>query len=421
MKQFEFDINKQDPQPEFKKVQKSKFREMGIKGDAPVYVEKVEDLRRNPPNIIIAECLKTVGFIQNKFKPQELKKKQRYVMGLGVYKQLWYDNHRKKKILKPAPVKFHRIYRPYIGHDLTDKTLLVMRTGGIGDLLFIQPNLTYLKKKYPSCKIILASGPQYHAMLETWNCIDLLLDLPFNMGRMIDADYHAIFEGVIERCVEAATTNAYRLFSNWLGLNLPDELLRPKQPINEERLRQVKKFLEKNDVKEPFILTQLRASSPVRTPSPKFWTSLIESLIKKGHLIIITDAPHMHTQIDMFIKGIDPSLQNRVINFTKESQTLDYTIALTSLASCVLSPDSSLIHIAAAVDIPGFGIYGAFPGEIRLTTYENIEWVDGKMDCSPCLAHGTSPCRYTVNGTNSKCYETIDINKVVETVTRLMR
>ena len=112
----------------------------------------------------------------------------------------------KIEILKPARMQFKNIYRPYNGQDLTNKTILVTRQGGIGDLLFIQPNLIYLKEKYPSCTIKFACGPQYQSMIEEWDCIDEILDLPFPVDEMFtfNSDYQLVFEGVIERCKEAS-------------------------------------------------------------------------------------------------------------------------------------------------------------------------------------------------------------------------
>ena len=130
------------------------MRQFGISPDNVNHVAKLEDLRKTPPNIVIAEAKKTFGFMQNYFKKQLIKKKSKYVMGLGVFQQLFKDKTKKNvKLLKPASVRFKNVYKPYIGQDVTDKTILVFRTGGIGDLLFIQPNLIYLKQKYPTCKM----------------------------------------------------------------------------------------------------------------------------------------------------------------------------------------------------------------------------------------------------------------------------
>jgi len=415
VKSFEFDGK--GPKVD-KEIQRQSIKKMGLKSDKPQYVQHMEELRESPPNIVIAEALRTAGFIQNKFKHQVLKKKQKYVMGLGVYKQLWYDNFRKVKILKPATVQFNKVYRPYTGQDLTDKSLLVTRTGGIGDLLFIQPNLIYLKEKYPTCTIKFACGPQYQAMIEGWDCVDEILDLPFSLTHLLRSDYHSIFEGVIERCREATEENAYRLFTKWMGLNLPDEKLIPTQNPVKDKVEACQKYLDQNNVKN-FVLVQLRASSPIRTPSPNLWKDLLGHLVRKNHTVIITDAPHMHTHIQAFIESLDEDVQHCVLNFTKESQTLDYTIALAHLADCILSPDSSLIHIAASLRVPGFGIYGAFPGKIRLETYKNIDWIEGKTECAPCFTHGMNLCRNAI-GKSPKCYSTINVDEVVNRIERLI-
>ena len=125
------------------------MRELGLDGNDIRMVRDFDELRSAPPNIIVAEATKNVSFIQNFFKEQVLKKRKKYVMGLGVYQQLHKSQENKKALLKPAKPEFSKIYRPYVGQSLEGgKSLLVSRTGGIGDLLFIQPNLNYLKEKY---------------------------------------------------------------------------------------------------------------------------------------------------------------------------------------------------------------------------------------------------------------------------------
>jgi hypothetical protein len=242
----------------FKNINKSTMRKFGLKLQDLKYVGSLEELRKNPPNIVIAQSQKTFNFVQNFFKEQSLKKKVNYVMGLGVFQQLWLwhvESNKKVKLLKPASMRFSNIYKPYIGQDLDDKTVLVFRTGGIGDLLFIQPNLIYLKNKYPSCYIKFACGPQYQPMVNTWECVDEVLDLPFSFKHLRESDYHMLFEGVIERCKESETQNAYNLFSTWLGLNLPDKLLIPKQYADKDLVEKCFDRLEKWNLEDKsFVL-----------------------------------------------------------------------------------------------------------------------------------------------------------------------
>lgn len=393
---------------QLKPISKTEMRELGIPIENIKHVNTIQELRENPPNIIIAEAIKTARFIQNHFKKQELQKKTKYVMGLGVYQQLHFETVTKKKLLKPATIKFKNLYRPYVGQPLDGKTVLVFRTGGIGDLLFIQPNLIYLKEKYPTCKINFACGPQYQPMVKAWDCVDEVLDLPFKLKYLQDADYHMLFEGVIERCKEAEYVNSYNLFSRWLGLDLPDNLLIPKQTPNEEVLTKCKEIISENKLNN-FIIMQLRASSPIRTPSHSFWLKVINGLTDMGFNIVLTDSPRQSENIDNFISLVKN--KDKVFNFCKYSIDISYSIALISLSKGVVATDSAMPHIAASLGIPTFGIFGPFPAEIRLKTYPKADWVNAKFPCSPCYLHSHKPCSKAGADGYSPCYNSLIENE----------
>ena len=340
-------------------------------------------------------------------------------MGAGIYMQIHYDTRTDIEILKPAEIQFKKIYKRYNGQKLDNKTLLVFRQGGIGDLLFIQPNLTYLKQKYPTCIIKFACGPQYQSMVKEWECVDKVLDLPFLVDELFKSDYHCVFEGVIERCKEAENTCSYNLFSKWLGLNLPDELLIPKQKPNKELVDKSREFLIRSNIEEKdFILVQLRASSPIRTPDPKVWIKLIDMLTDKGHNIVITDNPLVSQDVNNVISQLKN--KEKVFNFSEYSLTIGNTIAITSLSKLVVSTDSALPHIAESLGIKSFVIMGPFTGRVRFSTYKNNDWIDVvKEECSPCFQHGTQPCKYAIPQ-YSPCYNNLDYDVCIEKIERLL-
>lgn len=406
------------PGRKFHPVSPTQLRALGLSKDSMTFVQTLEELREGVPNIVIAKATKDLAFMQNWFKQQTMKKNVSYVMGLGVYQQLHRGTKpgdQKTKLLKPSGLKFSVLYNPYLGQDLNGKTLLVFRTGGIGDLLFIQPNLRYLKQKYPDCTINFACGPQYQAMVENWDCIDNVLDLPFPLSWLQSADYHALFEGVIERCKQAHHMNAYHLFTKWLNLNLDDHQLVPQQEPKADKVEECIQILENwGIIDEKIIVTQLRASSPIRTPRPSFWLQMINKLTEKGFRVLLTDNPRQTQVIDAFIKSVER--KDMVFNFCEHSNTLDYTIALASLCSSVVATDSALNHIAASLNKPCYGIYGPFPGFVRLLTYPKARWVDGKKECAPCYIHGHTPCPKAGQDGFSPCYDNIDLNKVVDEI-----
>lgn len=395
------------------------MKKMGIEKDSIRIVESLEELRQFPHAIIVAEAFRKVSFSQQRGLNQTLAKKGKYVMGLGIYKQL-HISPNGQKLLKPASIKFKNIYNKYEGDDLTNKTLLVWRTGGIGDLLFIQPNLIHLKEKYPTCKIIFACGPQYQPMVETWDCVDEVLNLPFGVSRIKEADYHIIFEGVIERTKQAERENALRLFSHWMGLDLDDKLLIPQQEAKEDKLEDAREVIKEWGLEEgEFITMQIKASSPIRTPSFGVWKKIANTLLNDGHKIVLVDGKHNTKYIEDFIKTLDSKHKDNVFNFCPHSETLDSGIAAVKLSKCVVCTDSAMSHIAVSVGVPVMGIFGPFPGYIRLDTYPNVDWIDCKKDCAPCYMHGQDACKHSIDG-NSLCYENINIEEFKDKINNLL-
>jgi len=392
--------------------------QFGLSMNNTKQVESIKNLRNNTPNVIIAKCLKMCKFKQNKFVIQTLERKNNYVMTTSMYRALEFDTYststNPSKNLESSKTSFKQIYRSYNGQDLTNKRLLIIRTGGIGDLLFILPNLIYLKEKYPTCKIVFATSPQYHSMLKEWNCVDKVIAMPFSDIEAKISQYHLIFEGVIERTEEAKKINAYKLFSKWMGLNLPDNKLRPIQKANIDVKKEVIDILH-NKLNIPqdqkICVLQLKASSPIRTPHPKnFWEPVIRLILTRGFKIVITDNPLIHNQIENIINKYFSFIKDNIYNFTKYSKTISYSIALAEIADVVVGTDSSMIHIAESVGTKNFGFYGPFPGAIRVGNYIHGAWIDGNCECSPCFTHGHLPCIHGgANGGCSPCYNTINL------------
>jgi ADP-heptose:LPS heptosyltransferase len=252
-------------------------------------------------------------------------------------------------------------------------------------------------------------------MVENWDCVDEVIDLPFPVNTLIKADYHMLFEGVIERCKQAERDNAYNLFSKWLGLDLPDDKLIGEQEPKKELIGKCEEVLFPwcMNVGADFIVMQLRASSPVRTPRHEFWIKIINDLNKRGINVVITDNPRQADNINKFINMLDDPMKN--FNFCKHSESIDYSIALTSLSNGTIATDSAISHIAASMDIRCFGIFGPFPGEIRLKTYPKAFWVDAKRHCAPCFLHSPRPCPQAGSDGYSPCYdELIDTDEKLD-------
>lgn len=377
-------------------------------------VEKTEDLFKTPPFMVIAQARCDIVFSKDKNTQEKLEAKRAYVMGLGMYESLRLDRNSGREMLRPFKFSFSDVWKRYNGYPLDGKTLLVWRTGGIGDLLFIKPNLDYLKETYPTCRLWLGCSKAYQPMVKEWECLDRVVDLPLDYyGAFCKADYHMTWEGAIERNKEAHEMNAYEMFSKWMMLDLPPEKLCPKQTPNAGLVEEARKVINGWGLKgDDFIVTQFKPSSPIRVVSPEKWVEIINAMTHRGYKVVMTDAASEADKVAEITNAVKD--KHMVFNFSPHSPTIAHTIAMVSLARGVLAPDSAINHIGASLDKPVFGLFGPFLGEIRLKHFKKRDWIDATnpdADCAPCFVHSGEPCPQSIGG-YGKCLLSLNAEEV---------
>lgn len=401
------------------------MEKMGFDGGDVKMMEDMKAIKSLSPYMAVARCTRTFVFSKGgeKQSTQTLHKGQVYVMALGVYDTLRWSPQLRKDVLKPYKHKFSDVFNRYEGQDLTDKTILIWRTGGIGDLLFIKPNIEYIKKTWPTAKVWMACAPSYQNMVKHWPEVDKLVDLPIDYYKVFSkADYHVTFEGAIERNIQAHELNAYDMFSQWMGLNLKGDDLIPHQDPPAPLVPATEQILMKWGIDphaKDFVLLQMQPSSPIRAIKPEKWIEVIDELTDRGHKVIITDSPIKAGVVDAIKTKC--MRQEQIYNFAQHSETLDYTIALASMAKATIGPDSSLCHISGSLGVPTFGIFGPFTGEIRLSQFPKADWINCELPCAPCFLHGNELCEEAKKqGFNfSPCLTQFEAKDVVDRLEKL--
>jgi len=400
----------------FHTIDNREFKKLGLDPKKALTMNNVKNLNELAtftPNIIVGQAAYNSPYYLNDRKVRYFKKGKGYVMPLFLYNDIIRSSKTPLPPLKPHKIQFKKIYRKYQGESLDGKTLLIWRTGGIGDLLFIKPNIDFLKKRYPSCKIIFATSPAYQPMVKDWPEIDELYSIPFPLQLMHRSHYHITFQGVVELIKQAEKENVYLLFNKWMNLHLHPDMLHPVQKPNIELVREVKEIFENEFGLLPGVktcLVQLRANSPVRTPHMKFWRKVMGVLVNElDYHIVITDLPKFQNVIEESIKKEFDNCNPRMFHvFCKHSKTIAHSVALASLCDLCVGTDSSIIHIAESVGTKNFGFFGPFPGEIRVTTYKHSSYINcDRLICAPCFTHGHAPCPNSFQQT-SNCYNSMD-------------
>lgn len=340
--------------------------------------------------------------------------------GVRVYKkdskQIFPANMASNKFvnenIKIIKDDFLKMYRPYTGQNLDCKTILIEKFGGIGDLIYIQPTLFYLKTLYPTCKIIFSCSEKYNSLIKDINCYDEFIPYPIPFNKFIRADYHLLYYGIVEKTKEALEENLYTLCSKYAGLNeINIENLQPKLPVKEDKVNYCKKILDDFKVTK-FIAVQKSASTHNRTPPNSMWKSIFDYILSKGISLVFTDSPHKSQYINDYIRTYG---SRNMFSTCGMTPTLDSAVALQSLSELNLCCNTSMIPISHAINKKVLSIHGPFLGKLRTNGKETHQWVDGKVECGPCFMNGEELCK-----NNLQCFLNLNTDEVISKIDYLL-
>ncbi len=320
-------------------------------------------------------------------------------------------------------VRLRNWKKPAPGECLDGKRILIIRHGGIGDLLFISSILKEIKFRYPTSHIALMTRISYHALFANFQFADEILNHAWpNIFKLFQYDFVIFLDRSIEIDPDAERMNVYDLFAEKY-FAMPIEEAGKKRPVincipdNRHYIRSVFPFIEDGNIN---IAVQIRAGSPVRTPSAKFYAdtlSLLANSLPYSRIFILEERSNAH-YAETVRAMIQEKTKNKmdIYNFGFYSRDINDLTAMISFMNLIIAPDSSVTHIAAGMGIPTIGIYGPFPADLRVRYYDSTVAVDAPYQCAPCFTHGHRPCpqaeKQGIN--NSPCFDQIDRQSVVE-------
>jgi ADP-heptose:LPS heptosyltransferase len=302
-------------------------------------------------------------------------------------------------------------YRQYKGEPLDNKRIMIFRTGGIGDLAFLNPVLRYIKKKYPTCFIRAASACKQ--CLENVPEINELYDMPFDVSLFDDTDFQLMFQGIIEASSEVSQkTHAVDMFFSYFNIDsthIPAIDKKPKLFFTPAENEWLKKTLIAKGVKddEYVIGIQMESSSPVRNFPKERLKVVVDTLSREEKVKIFMIGAPEHAMIGQWYKSNSPSV------IIATDFTVRQSIVLAQRYNLVISPDSFMVQVAGALDKPQIGLYGPFPSEVRMKYFTNAMGLEPKVVCSPCFKHDFRGC---IKGFPSPCFSLVTIEMLAQAV-----
>ena len=397
------------------------LKELGIDTKQPVYVDTIEELRQYPPFFVSAHTLDKITLMIDETK-FEIDKNKNVILPIGIYSSAKKTHDSKKKVLRPAKTPFSRLFKRYNGENLDNKRILIIRNGGFGDLLFLQPVLNYIKSNYKNTFITFCASINYSKIFNFFpkGLIDNLVYIPFDSSILSDHDYHFIYEGLIERCAEAKKENCYDLMTRFSHIDIDHskELYRSILDVSSANENEISTILPSKE----YIVIQMRATSMIRMMPESNWVPIIKELSTKYNIILLDHPRYLHAY-DRFINESKFD-KNSVLNLTGYCNNIGFALYIISKSKAVIGVDSAYIHIGDSFNKPVLGIYGAFKADLRMRYYRKRDWIETKSNCEkqPCFLHQMDmhTCSYYAKGEYPICMQVIDPNVVLEKFNKLI-
>lgn len=155
--------------------------------------------------------------------------------------------------------------------------------------------------------------------------------------------------------------------------------IRPKLVIPESESESViEKFNINLTLGNPYVLSPGAEYGPAkRWP---YYAEVARSLSEAGQPVWILGSP----KDEALVEAIMRDQNSRVINFVGKT-SLNDAINLIALARFVLTNDSGLMHVAAALDKPMLAIYGSSDTRFTPPLSERAKVLTLNLACSPCF------------------------------------
>ena len=300
------------------------------------------------------------------------------------------------------------------------KRILFINFGGIGDEILFLPSILSVKKQFPGAEITLALEERSKGITCLTNVIDKTLfanikgrgkytellklliniwtkkyDMVISSGsnKFISVFLFSTFikkrygydTGFLSRLL---LTKAIKLNKNQYAVNMYHDLV---TSITDIKTDLPELSINKQSVKENTILIHPGVSKisvekgMIKTISAKEWANVINELYKIGkYKILLAGGPDDSECIQTIVKEVPPERFENLYGTTKNLKEL---AELISSAEKFLCSDSAPLHIAVALDVKTYVIFGPTDDKKLIPQNEKVIPIKADCDCPlrPCL------------------------------------
>jgi len=312
----------------------------------------------------------------------------------------------------------------------TRTKILIVGPSWVGDMVMSQALLIVLKQRYPGCRITVLAPAWSRPLLERMPEVDAAVDMPIGhgklelgarmeLGRKL-AGQNYDWAIVLPNSFKSALIPAFAgipLRTGWRGemrfwlLNDIRLLIKDKYPLMVERFvalafppqQKLSKTLPRpnlqvDSARVVALRKQLKLGSDqsvlVLCPGAEFgpskrwpethYAEVAAEMIKRGWQVWLLGSERDQPVAQNIIEGLSKPVQKNAFNLAGLTVLAD-AIDLLSSADLVVSNDSGLMHVAAALGRPLAVIYGSTSPGFTPPLGEQVEILSIPVDCGPCF------------------------------------
>ena len=297
--------------------------------------------------------------------------------------------------------------------------ILFINFGGLGDEILFLPTIISIKKQFPEAEITLALEPRSKGITSLTKIIDktLFADIKgknkyFELTKLLLKIWTRKFDIVISsgsnkfismflsatlikkrygynsgKLSEILLTQAVKLNKNQYAAKMYHDLVREITKYNTEipQIDITKKEIEQNTVLiHPGVSLLSVKKNMIKTIPAEKWAEVVNKLAEAGKKVILAGGPDDKETIETIVKLVP---QEKYVNMFGKTKNLKELAELISGAEKFLCSDSAPLHIAVALEIKTYVIFGSTDDK-KLIPHNN-KVIPIKANCScplqPCL------------------------------------
>lgn len=299
------------------------------------------------------------------------------------------------------------------------KKILFINFGGLGDEILFLPAMISVKKEFPESEITLALEPRSKGITSLTNIVDktLFADIKgskkyLELFKLLTKIWTQNFDIVISsgsnkfisiflfltfiknrygynsgKLSEILLTQAVDLNKNQYAAKMYHDLIRGITDINTE-LPQID--IERREVEPNTVLIHPGVSllsvkkNMIKTIPAEVWAEVVEKLADSGKKVILAGGPDDKETIETITRIVPEGKYTNMFGKTKNLREL---AELISGAEIFLCSDSAPLHIAVALGVKTYVIFGSTDDKKLIP--QNNQVIPIKADCNcplqPCL------------------------------------